>query len=90
MKEHTFKLENGQEVILSENDMQKVHQYFEVQSTADYLRENHNWPEDTIQKVALVTRTIMNEADDGAYTENEAIAEALDELGIEEGAGDED
>ena len=82
MKDFKLNLTNGQSVVLTAEDMQKVHDHFKVQSTADYLRENHNWSEETIQKVACLARDIMNKADDGA--EDEAIAEAMKKLNIEE------
>lgn len=41
MENHIFKLQGGREVELNDIDMQRIHEYFQKQSTADYIRENY-------------------------------------------------
>ena len=71
MKNLKFKTRTGVEVELDDIDMSRVHEYYEAQCTADYLRENHeDWDEDKVQSIAWETRQQMFKYD---YTEEEAI-----------------
>lgn len=65
---------NGMTLELNEMDMMKIHQYYEVQCTADFLRENHSWNEEKIQWIANETREIMA---DYNIVEEEAIDIAI-------------
>lgn len=65
----------GDKVELTEGDMFRIHQHYQVQCTADYLRENHaDWDELKVQMVAKEARNLMITCD---YTEDEAIEAAL-------------
>ena len=76
MKNLKFKTSNGIEVELDSTDMCRVHKYYEVQCTAEYLEENHpDWSEEKVQEIANETRNQMNKY---GYTEEEAIEEAID------------
>ena len=76
MKNLKFKTNAGIEVELDVMDLVKIHKYYEVQCTAEYLEENHpDWSEEKVQKIAYETRNQMNEYD---YTEEEAIEKALE------------
>lgn len=78
MKDYCYINEYGHEIPLSENTMMAIKNYYEVQSTADYLRENHEeWSEEEIQKIAYETRELMHDYD---YTEEEAIKEAVKKI----------
>ena len=71
MENLKFKTRAGVEVELDDIDMSRVHEYYEAQCTADYLRENHeDWDEDKVQAIAWETRQQMFKYD---YTEEEAI-----------------
>lgn len=70
-----FKTRAGVEVELTEDDMLSIHQHFEVQCTAYYLRENHEyWSEEKVQNIASETRRQM---DSYGYDEDEAIEEVI-------------
>ena len=76
MENLKFKTRAGVEVELDAIDMHYVHEYYEVQCTAEYLRENHeDWDEDKVQSIAYEARNQMFKYD---YTEEEAIDEAID------------
>lgn len=76
MENLKFKTRAGVEVELDDIDMSRVHEYYEAQCTADYLRENHeDWDEDKVQAIAWETRQQMFKYD---YTEEEAIDIATD------------
>jgi len=83
MENLKFKTRAGVEVELDSIDMSRVYEYYEVQCTADYLRDNHrDWDEDKVQSIATETRRQMFKYD---YTEDEAIEIAIDEYeGVEE------
>ena len=71
MKNYKFTTREGVEVELNDTDMYRIHKHYEIQCTADYLRENHeNWSEEKIQSIAIETRRQMFEYD---YAEDEAI-----------------
>ena len=66
---------------LDEVEMQTIHKYYEIQCTADYIRENHEeLTEEEIQKIATETRRQM---DKYGFDENEAIREVMREMEIE-------
>lgn len=72
MVNHKFILQNGSEAELCDIDMQNIHEYYELQCTADYIRENYpNLTEEEIQKYAADIRAGM---DKYGYSENEAAA----------------
>lgn len=76
MENLKFKTRAGVEVELDSVDMSRVHEYYEAQCTADYLRENHeDWDENKVQAIAWETRQQMFKYD---YTEEEAIDIATD------------
>ena len=76
MENFKFKTRKGIEVELDCIDMHNVHEYYEAQCTADYLRENHeDWDENKVQAIAWETRQQMFKYD---YTEEEAIDIATD------------
>ena len=76
MENLKFKTRAGIEIELDSMDMHRVHEYYEVQCTADYIRDNHeDWSEDKIQSIAYETRRQMFKYD---YTEEEAIDIATD------------
>ena len=78
MKSHTFDLKNGSKVILNETDMMNICSYYEIQHTADYLRDNHeDWSEEKVQEVATETRRQM---DKYGFEEDYAIKEAIIDL----------
>lgn len=77
MKNWKFKISSGQEVLLSEDDMLMIHQHFELQCTADYLRENNpDWPEEKVQMIASETR---RQIDKYGLDEEDAIESAKDD-----------
>lgn len=77
MENFKLKIESGHYIELTESDMCQINSYYEVQCTADYLRENHpDWEEEKIQEIANNTRDMMN---DYGYDEEEAIEEATSE-----------
>ena len=66
---------------LDEMEMHTIHKYYEIQCTADYVRENHEeLSEEVIQKIATEVRRQM---DKYGFDENEAIIEVMTEMGIE-------
>ena len=76
MENLKFKTRAGVEVELDDIDMCKVHQHYEEQCTADYLRENNeDWSEDKVQEIAIETRRQMFKY---GYDEEEAIEIATD------------
>ena len=76
MENLKFKTRAGVEVELDDIDMSRVHEYYQAQCTADYLRENHeDWDENKVQAIAWETRQQMFKYD---YTEEEAIDLATD------------
>lgn len=76
MKNLKFKTRAGIEVELDDVDMSRVHNYYEAQCTADYLRENHeDWDENKVQAIAGETRRQM---DKYGYDEDFAIDEAIE------------
>ena len=63
---------------LDEMEMQTIHDYYKIQCTADYIRENHEeLSEEEIQKIATETRRQMNKY---GFDENEAIREVMTEM----------
>ena len=81
MENLKFKTRAGVEVELDAIDMHYVHEYYEVQCTAEYLRENHeDWDEDKVQSIAYEARNQMFKYD---YTEDEAIEIATDDYEVE-------
>jgi hypothetical protein len=76
MENLKFKTRAGVEVELDDTDMHRIHKHYEVQCTADYLRENHeDWSEEKVQSIAMEARSKMFKYD---YTEDEAIEFAID------------
>lgn len=76
MRNLKFTTRAGVEVELDSIDMSIVHEYYEAQCTADYLRENHeDWDENKVESIAYETRNQMNKYD---FTEEEAIDIATD------------
>lgn len=75
MENLKFKTRAGVEVELDSVDMHRVHEYYEAQCTADYLRDTYDWSEDKVQSIAYETRRLMFKYD---YTEDEAIETATD------------
>lgn len=75
MENLKIKTSIGIEVELNDIDMMHICKYYEVQCTADYLRDNYDWDEDKIQTIAEEVRELM--ADYG-YCEEEAIDEAIE------------
>lgn len=66
---------------LDETEMHIIHKYYEIQCTADYIRENHTeLSEEDVQKIATEARRQM---DKYGFDEEEAIKEAMVDLGIE-------
>ena len=77
MKEHWFNFPN-RKICLDEDEMHMVHQYYIVQSTADYIRENNpDWSEEKVQEVAVEARRQM---DKYGFEEETAIEEAVLDL----------
>lgn len=75
MDNHIFKLQNGKEVELNEDEMQQVHEYFQHQSTADYIRESYPQMEEAkVQQYAAIVRARM---DKYGCSESEAIEDVL-------------
>lgn len=75
MKSHIFKLQNGSEVELDDIDMQQIHDYFQQQSTADYVRENYpNLTEKEVQTYAAEVRVRMDKYGCG---EEEAVGHII-------------
>lgn len=65
---------------LDEMEMHTIHKYYEIQCTADYIRENHEeLSEEVIQKMATEVRRQM---DKYGYDENEAIMEVISEMEV--------
>lgn len=61
MKHHIFKLQNGSEAELDDTDMQRIHEYFQQQCTADYIRDNFSdLTEEEVQTYALNVRMRMD------------------------------
>ena len=61
MKNHIFKLQNGSEVELNDIEMQRIHEYFQQQCTADYIRENYpDLTEKEVQTYAINVRIRMD------------------------------
>lgn len=83
MENLKFKTRAGVEVELDSIDMLSIHEYYEAQCTADYLRDNHSdWDENKIQSIAYETCRQMLKYD---FTEEEAIDIAIDWYkGVEE------
>ena len=76
MENFKFKTRAGIEVELDDIDMHRVHEHYQEQCTADYLRENNrDWSEDKVQSIAYETRRQMFKYD---YTEEEAIDIAIE------------
>lgn len=76
MENLKFKTRAGVEVVLDDIDMHEIHRHYQIQCTADYIRENHeDWSEDKVQAIAYEVRNHMFEYD---YTEDEAIDIAID------------
>ena len=66
---------------LDEMEMQTIHDYYEIQCTADYIRENYGeLSEEEIQKIATEVRRQMYKY---GFDENEAIREVMREMEIE-------
>ena len=75
MENLKFKTRAGVEVELDDIDMHRVHEYYEAQCTADYLRDNHeDWDEDKVQSIAYEVRQQMWDYD---YDEDYAIEKAI-------------
>ena len=71
MNSHIFKLQNGSEVELNDIDMQRIHEYFQQQSTADYIRENY--PILTEKKVQAYAAEVRVRMDKYGCGEDEAV-----------------
>ena len=77
---HIFNFEN-QVVILTDDEIFEVHEYYVVQRNARYLRENYpHLTEDKILELAWEWRE--KELQDG-YSNEDALAELLEENGLE-------
>ena len=77
---HFATMKNGI-IELDEMEMHIIHKYYEIQCTADYIKENHEeLSEEEIQKIATETRRQM---DKYGFDEEEAIREAMADLEIE-------
>ena len=77
MENLKFKTRKGVEIELDAFDMSIIHQHYEEQCTADYLRENYeDWSEEKVQDIAIETRRQM---DKYGYDEEEAIDIAIEE-----------
>jgi hypothetical protein len=75
MKHHIFKLMNGSEAELNDIDMQRIHEYFQQQCTADYIRENFSGlTEEEVQTYALEVRMRMDKYGCG---EEEAVGHII-------------
>ena len=75
MENLKFKTRAGVEVELDDIDMDRIHRHYQVQCTADYLRENNeDWSEDRVQSIAYETRQQMWDYD---YDEDKAIDIAI-------------
>ena len=75
MENLKFKTRAGVEVELDDIDMDRISRYYQVQNTADYLRENNeDWSEDKVQSVAYEARQQMWDYD---YDEDYAIEIAI-------------
>lgn len=80
MDAQTFKLKNGTEVTLNEDEMRNISTIYKIQSIADYLRvQNNDWPEQKVQRIATDTYWQMYDYD---YTEDEAIRIAIEDYEI--------
>lgn len=76
MKNLKFKTRAGVEVELDDIDMHLIHRHYQVQCTADYIRENHeDWSEDKVQRIAYEARQQMWDYD---YDEWYAVDKAID------------
>lgn len=78
----------GIEVELNVTDMSYVHNHYEVQNTADYLRDTYmDWSERKIQDIAAETRRLM---DKYMSSEEEAISNAIRNYNEREYAADDE
>lgn len=77
MKNLKLKLKTGQDIELDVCEMSHIKMYYNIQNTADFLRDNYvDWNEDKIQIIAASTRRFMDKYD---LSEEEAIDSAIDE-----------
>ena len=61
MQDLKFTTSRGQDIILADEDMLQITKIYEVQLTADFIRDNYeNWSEEKIQWVAQRARQIMD------------------------------
>lgn len=75
MENLKFRTRAGIEIELDSIDMSYIHQHYEEQCTADYLREIHeDWDEEKVQVIAADARRYMFKYD---YEEDCAIDEAI-------------
>lgn len=75
MENHIFKLQGGSEVELNDIDMQRIHEYFQQQSTADYIRENY--PVLTEKKVQAYAAEVRARMDKYDCSEDEAVGHII-------------
>ena len=75
MKNLKILTSKGIEVELNDIDMMIINNYYEVQCTADFIRENYDlWDEEKVQWIANETRKVM---DSYGIDEGEAIEVAI-------------
>lgn len=55
-------------------DMNRIHEQYQIFTTAEYLMENHHFKEKEALKLAADVRRLMDKYD---YTENEAISKVI-------------
>lgn len=71
-------VKGGSTIELTVEDMTRIKEYYDIQNTADYLRENHeDMREEQIQRLAVEIREEMDKCD---CTESEAITAVLSRL----------
>ena len=76
MENLKFKTRAGVEVVLDDIDMDRIHRHYQVQCTADYIRDNNeDWSEDKVQNIATEARRQMLKYD---CDEDYAIDKATD------------
>ena len=80
MKNKYFATMKNGIIELDEIEMQAIHQHYEIQCTADYIRENNEeLSEEVIQKMA---REVRRQMDKYGYDEDEAIMEVMSEMQV--------
>lgn len=65
-------------VTLDVCDLVKIHKYYEVACTTEYILENYNVTEEEASKLAVEIREYMDDRD---VTESEAICEVISKYG---------